>query len=367
MKVECVKKKITDLIKKAERVAGKNTNLPILNCLLLKAGKGTLSVGATNLDLGVMGELAVRVFKEGELAVPAAVLFGFLSQLGDDGNVVFESVGGNLTISTKHTNTTIKVFPVDEFPTIPMPIKESVVTILGHDIIKGFQSVWYSSAVSSMKPELSSVYVHPEDSAIVFTATDSFRLAEKKIHVKNLPNFHPILIPFKNIPDIIRIFEDYKGDLELCINKSQVSLSGSDSLYVVSRVVEGTFPDYKQIIPKECTTEAVVLREDLVSALKISSIFSDTFKQVSFTITPGKKLFEMSAENSHVGKNTTTLDAVVKGDEIKVNFNHRYILDCFQSISADSISLMFNGPHKPVVLRGVNDRSFTYLVMPMNK
>ena len=366
MKIECVKSKITYLVSKIEKISGKNQNLPILSCLLLKVENGNLFINATNLDLGVKGSFPVRVFMEGRVAVPAGVLGGFLSQLPDGGNILFEIVGGNLVVSTKHTKTIIKTLNSDEFPTIPEAGEGSAVTLPSQDFVKGLQSVWYSSTTSSMKPELASVCVYGGHKEVVFVATDSFRLAEKKVLVKKPADFQNILIPFKNVVDIIRVFDGYKGDLEIMVGKNQVSFSGS-GLYVVSRIVEGTFPDYQQIMPQEFKTEVVLLKQDLVSALKISNIFSGSFHQTGFKMIPAKKVFEVTSESAHVGKNTIQFDAVLKGEELMINFNHRYIIDCFQSIPSDSIMLGFNGIHKPLVLRGVGDKSFTYLVMPMNK
>ncbi len=366
MKIECIKNKITDLVSKAERVTGRNPNLPVLSCLLLQVENGHLKVNATNLDIGISGSLLVRVFMEGRIAVPASILGGFLSQLPNEENVVFEVVEGNLLVSTKHSKTTIKSLNSNDFPSIPSVVDGVSVILQGSDFIHGLQSVWYGAATSSMKPELSSVYVYSDHKDIVFAATDSFRLAEKRIQVKKPIEFHPILIPFKNVADIIRIFEDYKGPLNLTISKNQISLSGND-LYIVSRAVEGSFPDYQQIIPKNFKTEVVLLKQDLVSALKISNIFSGSFHRVELKVLPAKKIFEVSSENNHVGKNTMKLESVVKGEELLNNFNHRYIMDCFQSIHSDSVSLGFNGAQKPLVVKGVGDQTFTYLVMPMNK
>ncbi|HEY4499134.1 MAG TPA: DNA polymerase III subunit beta [Candidatus Paceibacterota bacterium] len=365
MKIECVKSKITNLLQKIERVAGKTQNLPILGCFLLQVVNGKLVISSTNLDLGVIGEVSVRVLKEGRVAVPVSVLSSLLTQLPQEGNVLFESAAGVFEVITKQTKTSIKTLNPDDFPNIPKT-EGSPITLPAQDFIKGLRAVWYAAAISSMKPELSSVYIHYDQKNLVFAATDSFRLAEKKIPVKKITDFHPLLIPFKNVSDTIRLFEDYRGDLEIVINKNQISFWGGE-VYVVSRLVEGTFPDYEQIVPKTEKTEAVVLKQDFVSALKIATIFSNTFHQVGFLLSPNKKAFELETYNEHVGKNTMKLDAVLKGEELSMNFNHRYITDCFQSIAADSLLLRFNGPHKPLVVQGVGDQSFTYLVMPMNR
>jgi DNA polymerase-3 subunit beta len=137
---------------------------------------------------------------------------------------------------------------------------------------------------------------------------------------------------------------------------------------VVSRVIDGVFPDYRQIIPKGYATEAVVLKQDLLNALKISNIFSDKFNQIHLTIDPKGKIFQIQTKNSDVGENVTNVDAALTGDKVEINFNYRYISDCFQSIDADSVSLQFGGMNRPMVIRPVSgDQTFMYLAMPMNR
>lgn len=365
MKIECVKDKLAEVVSLAERITGKNLTLPVLGCLLLEAKKNTLTIKSTNLDLGIQIEIPVKVEKEGIVAIPGSVLNNFISNVAGDKNITLSLQDGNLSVVTTHNKTLIKALPHDDFPTIPVVKGEKTIQLSSKEFIKGLRSVWYSSAIGSLKPELSSVYIYVDDRNLVFVATDSFRLAEKKIVVKKPVEINPILIPFKNIPDIIRVLE--RTDMVSCsMTKNQIAFS-FDSIYLTSRIVDGTFPDYRQIIPKDHKTEVVVLKQDLVSTLKIANIFADKFNKVTMTATPKDKHFQISTKNSDVGENTNTIDATVTGEETSNNFNYKYVTDCFQSIDSDSVSLEFNGPSRAVVIRPVGDSTFTYLVMPMNK
>ena len=366
MKVECVKNKITDLVLKASRIAGKNQNLPILGCVLLSVEGGTLTVSATNLDLGVVGELPARVFKGGRAAVPAQVFGSLLSQFFGEGSVVFEVNNGNLTVSSKHSQTNIKLLNHEDFPAIPSVVGGAHATLPTTDLLGGLQAVWYGAAASAMKPELSSVYVFQDQKQLVFVATDSFRLAEKRVVIKKHTELQTVLIPYKNAVDTIKVFEGIGGDIEIVSTKNQASFSAA-GIRVASRLIEGTFPDYQQIIPKNPKTEVVLLKQDLASALKTSTIFSGAFHRVDFVVLPSKKLVTVYAESDHVGQNTTQLESAAKGEELSISFNLRYLTDCLQSLPQDSITLSFSGPHKPLVIRGVGDSSFMYLVMPMNR
>ena len=365
MKIECVKEKLSQAIGKAERVTGKNLTLPVLNCVLLDAKKGMLTINATNLDLGVEITLPVKVEKEGMVAVPGGILYNFLQNIYNDKNISLELKDGNLHVSTPHTSTIIKSIPHDDFPSIPRIDGGKKVSINSRDFLKGLKSVWYSAAVGSFKPELSSVYIYPDSENIVFVATDSFRLAEKRILTKKLHDVPHLLIPFKNIPEIMRTLEEF-DTVDLILSKNQIAFSNG-STYLTSRVIDGTFPDYRQIIPKDRVTEVITLKQDLINTLKVAHVFSDKFNKVTINVDPKAKKCEISTKNNDVGENTNNLDATLKGEAVQMSFNYKYLTDCFQSLEGDSVSLEFSTGSRPVVIKSIGDNTFTYIAMPMNK
>lgn len=366
MKIECTRDRIADAIAKAEKITGKNLTLPVLACILFEAKGRELIVRATNLDLGIEISIPVKVMKEGKVAVPGAVINNFISHIIDGKNVVLEVVEGNLRVVTGSNTTIVKSVNFEDFPTIPILEGDKKITLPAKDLTKGIKAVWYSSAISSMKPELSSVYIFSDDSGLVFAATDSFRLAEKRVKTKHGKDFGSILIPVKNIPEILRTLESVNGDITVTLSKHQISFN-YDGVYLTSRVVDGVFPDYKQIIPKEHKTSIVILKQDLVNALKVATIFSDKFNKISVKAHPTEKRFELATKNADIGENINVLEAVLEGEDIDMSFNYRYITDCFQSAESDSVIFEFNGSNKALIIRGVNDSSFMYLVMPMNK
>ncbi len=365
MKLECKMEELKNAISQTERVTGKNLTLPILNSILLIANQKTLKLRATNLSLGVEIEVPAKIEKEGVVAVSGSVLNNIFSNFSQNENVFIEGVGGNLMITTKKSKIKIKGQPHDDFPTIPR-VTGSSFDIEASKIINGIKSVAYSSSVSDIKPEISSVFIYTKEDNLVFVSTDSFRLAEKKVNIRGLDEILGILIPFKNISEILRIFGDYKGNLKVHFNKNAISFSSSN-IYLTSRIIDGIFPDYHQIIPKDYKTTVVVLKQDLLNALKISNVFSDKFNQVNLSVKPKEKLFELSSSNNDVGENKTYLDAATTGEPIELGFNYKYFLDCFQSITTDSVSIKFAGSSKPIVVSPVSDNSFTYLIMPMNR
>jgi len=279
---------------------------------------------------------------------------------------VLESVEKTVSITTPISKTILKTYPYEDFPTLPKISKEDSFSIEIAKFIDGLKSVWYSASFSDIKPEIASVYVYSETDEIVFAATDSFRLAEKRIKYKMKQKITPLLIPVKNIGELIRVFEGVPGNAEIICNKNQLSIT-YEGIYITTRLVDGVFPDYQQIIPKEYTTELIVLKQEFMSALKITNLFADKLNQITFRVEPNKKIFEITAQNTDIGENTIVIDAALSGESMSLGFNQKYILDCFPSITKDSVSLRFGGVNRPLVIQSVGDKSFSYLVMPLNQ
>ncbi|KND48530.1 MAG: DNA polymerase III, beta subunit [Parcubacteria bacterium C7867-005] len=366
MKIECIKDRFGEAVMRAEKVSGKNPTLPALGGIYLKAENNTVSIKATNLDLAISITIPTKVIEPGEVVIPAQILSSFVSSLKKDKNINIETEGQVILIKTGDTEATIKTLPTEDFPIIPLIKDDEAFSMPSKDLILGLKSVYYAAAVGSMKPELSSVCVAYGGDGLIFAATDSFRLAERKMKVKKMPHFKQILIPQKNISEILRVFDSIDEDISISIEENQATFFGG-GVYLTSRIIDGVFPDYKQIIPKETSSEVIVLKQDLVDSLKTALIFSDSFNQLNLKVSSVKKLFEIQSKNQNIGENKHQIQAVVKGEELSISVNHRYFTDCFQSIPSDSINLRFSGQGKPILMEGVSDKTFMYLVMPMNK
>jgi DNA polymerase-3 subunit beta len=367
MKIETIHNKIKSAVSTAERISKQQSTIPILSCLFFETVKNnSIIIKSTDLNIGFEILIPAKVDEEGLCAVPAGVISAFLANIQDSNKaIIMETTGGTVKIIAGPAVGSIKTIPGEDFPVIPHSQSKNTFSIQGSDFIKGLKSVWYSSSVSSVKLELSSVYVNCDGEFVVFAATDSFRLAEKKLHINKTKDFGSILIPFSSVPEIIRVLEN-TGPVEVNLDKNQISFS-FENTYLVSRIIDGIFPDYKQIIPKSFSTEIVCLKQDIMNALKLSHVFSDKFNQIGFSIDPTEKSFELSTKNSDIGENKISIDAAITGEKLVINFNQKYINDCLQSIDSDSVSLHFGGLNKPLLITPGSDQSFRYLVMPMNR
>jgi len=366
MKGECLKDKIRQAVVQTERIASKNLSLPVLESVYIEAVDGNFVLRTTNLDVGIEVSVPAKIEQKGTVAVPAALIMGFLNAVSDNSVVKLEEISGNLSISTSGSSTIIKGFPTDDFPLIPKPEKEDSFMVDANSFVDGIKSVSYSASISEMKPEISSVYIYSESKELYFVSTDSFRLAEKKITVPGISNDISMIVPYKNANEIARVFSEMDTVIEVGFNKNQLYINSED-VYFTSRIFDGVFPDYKQIIPKEKTTEAVVLKKDLLDVLRLSNVFTDKFNQINIKISPEDKLFEISSKTQDKGENTARIEATLTGEEISLSLNSRYIIDCLNSIEDDGVVVSFYGKNKPVVLKGAVPKSFTYLVMPLNR
>ncbi|MEK7642560.1 MAG: DNA polymerase III subunit beta [Patescibacteria group bacterium] len=366
MKIELKKNIVQEMLGKAVRLVGKHITLPVLSCVLFDLKKdGVLTIRSTNLDLGLETKTRTQNKEETAFAVPGNIFLNTLSSI-EDQDIYLEEDNNNLKIISSKKEATIKCMPKDDFPSIPKVENKNYLEISSEDLVHGLRAVWYSASVSNIKPELSSVYIHELDNTLVFVSTDSFRLSEKSLHVKNISDFPTTLIPQKNVSEIIKILETFSGKVKLIFDKNQLAIEMGDT-YIVSRLIDGSFPDYKQIIPKSFSTKITLLKSDIVSALKASNIFNDSLNQVKLSINKEKNILEIKTKNNDIGEYKETIKASIEGESLELNFNSRYIADSFQSIASDSLTLEFGGLGKPLIIKGVSDKSFMYMVMPMNR
>ncbi|HEY4507276.1 MAG TPA: DNA polymerase III subunit beta [Candidatus Paceibacterota bacterium] len=366
MKVTCPRDRLVDQLAKAERVVGKNPSLPVLSCVLLSAEGRTLRLQATNLDLSFEAELTATVEAPGQVAVPGSVLASYVSGLSFESKLALSLEGGNLRVAGERSDTLIKAVPHEDFPVLPKLAGGETFPVEAADLVAGFRAVFYAAATTAMKPELASVFVHADDGHLTFVATDSFRLAEKKVPARGAEDFQGALVPARNVAEIVRVFEGAREPVEVRHDRSQVSFSVPGT-YVSSRTIDGAFPDYRQIIPKSNATEVICLKQDAISALRLSTVFADKFNQVTLLADPKAGVFAVETKSAERGESKTTVPATVRGEAVSLSFNQRYIADCFSSIASDSVRFRFSGIGKAMVIGGVSDPSFTYLVMPINR
>jgi DNA polymerase-3 subunit beta len=365
MNITCATEKLKNAVSLADRMTGKALTLSTLHAILLTASGKSVKIRSTNLALGIEIEIPAVIKEEGVVLIKGEVLANVCNHLQDASEVSLSLDHDNLLITTAQHSTVIKCLPPDEFPTLPL-VEGDHIEIKTSALQEGIRSVYFCAALSDIKPEIASIFIYSEENTLCFVATDSFRLAEKKITIKGIPEISKILIPYKNIADILRVLDVVPDTIRISYTRNQIAFSAA-GIYLTSRLIDGGFPQYQVIIPKESTTKVVTLKQEMLNTLRLSTIFADKFFQVTFSIPEDKKGITIASKNSDVGSVTSTVAAAIEGAPIEVECNLKYFLDVFQALSGDSISISFTQPNKPIIIKSVSDTSFLYLLMPANR
>jgi DNA polymerase-3 subunit beta len=359
------KKEFSDAVSIVSRFAERRSaTLPALAGIAIVAGKDGITLRATNLETGVNLSVGGEVTKEGAVALPAQTLRDITNSFTGTGSFSLQNDSDVVTIVAGGAKSTIKTLPYDDFPGLPAPEGKTTMKVPGAVLRSLVTTVAACASPSTVRPELASVFLSAEGGTLKAVATDSFRLAEKKISVEKGIIPFSILIPAKNAMDVVQTIPD--DDIELAIDEHLCAFSWKTGT-LTTRLVATAYPDYAQIIPKSFSAEATVLRKDFESALKRAAVFSDSFQKVRLGFDAGGKRLSFSARNTDIGESTEETTAQVTGDSIELSFNHRYLYTPLPLIAAESITIASAGMGRPLVIRGVGDASFLYLVMPMNQ
>ena len=364
MEITIPHKELTTALELVGRISTKHVTLPVLQCVKLEAKNEQITLQATNLELSIEIPISGRVMESGVVAVPAQVFLQSIQFIEQD-KITLRTEERVLQLETDTTNTSINTLPVDEFPNLKQLQGEELRVNAG-SLSLGIKSVAFAASLTSIKPELGSIFIQQKkENSLTFVATDSFRLMEKTVAQPGLVFEGSIMVPQKNALELSRVCDVLGEDPVLITSDNQCALRFPSGVYISSRLVTGNFPDYAQIIPKEFVTHAVVLKDDLLQSFKKTSIFLNKFRQVKLMVTDSS--LTISSQNNEVGHTTNTVKAQVEGGDITLSFNQQYIMDPLSHIGDDSVKLSFAGLGRAMIMQGVSDKSFRYLVMPMNK
>ncbi len=361
MKITVNQKNFKKALNIVEKVVSRNTSLPILSNILLKTENGRLKVSATNLEIGVNYIIGAKIEEVGQIAIPARIFSDFVGNIIDD-KVSLATKNNILSINSERYKTQILGFDAKDFPIIPK-IKSKPLAVIPVKLIKNsLMTVLDSIAVSETRPELAGVFMGFNNDKIVFAATDSFRLTEKSVDFKNIQK-QSFIIPRNTVVELIRIAGELEGDLSFNTSDNQVSFY-SDDFEMVSRVVDGNYPDYKKIIPEKCISRVLVNKNELDKTIRIAGLFSTNISDIKVNCLEGK--MAVLAKNSDKGEIETLIDASLKNQPFEVSLNFHYLLDGLKILDTEKVIIEFTGQGSPLVIRPNDDKKdVVYLIMPL--
>lgn len=360
------KKEFSDAVARVSRFSERRSaTLPVLAGIAIVAGDDGIKLRATNLETGIDFKVAGTIQETGVVALPAATLREITSAFSGTGTITLEHSGDTVVITSPGGKSTLKTLAYEDFPTLPFPDAPTARFSLPGSMLKTLVlTVASYASPSTVRPELGSVLLSAEGGVIKAVATDSFRLAEKRISVSGTITPFSVLIPAKNAIDVVQTLPD--DAVEVLVDEHQCAFSWPNGI-VTTRLVTVPYPDYTQIIPKGFAAEATLLRKDFEAALKRTSVFSDTFQKIRVGFSVADKKIEFSARNTDVGETNESVPASVSGESVELSFNHRYLSAPLPLVTTEQVSLSSAGLGRPLIIRGVGDATFLYLVMPMNQ
>ena len=368
MKISCLKNDLEKALLAAQKLASKNLNLPILENTLFEARGDELFVKATNIELFLEYKITISLEKDGDFAIATDILLQSIKSSKDNKKIDLEQKGNLVHVNDGNSSFSIKTVSGEDFPKIKKPeeLKDTKNTINKDVLINGIKAVQAYSSNLIIKPELASIYIYKDDEDLVFVATDHFRLAEKRIKFKKDTEFKDILLPVKNANSLVKILESVDDEEFRFVNKeNQLSLE-SEKLFVSSRILDLNFPDYKVIIPKKYSTKLILLKNDLAEALRNTAIFTDKFSKIEFSLEDEK--LKIKAQNQDIGEIRKNLDIKKEGeDSFSLNLNNRFLQESLSSINSDTVEIWYTDEKSPILIKGLSDSSFIYILMPMNK
>lgn len=366
----CLRDKLARALTFTQRVVSRNFTLPILESLLIETEKGQLKITATNLEIALRCWVPGKVEKEGALTVPAGFLGGIIHNLRTE-KIESAVKGTTLHISTQGYAATIKGQNAEDFPVVP-PVKGETTIIVGApELLEALAQLQNIITVSEARPEISGVLMQFEKEAGLFAATDSFRLGEKRLGLKEkiktkTDGLIKIIVPLRAVQELIRVLESAEGSVTIQIDANQ-ALFLLPHLQLTTRLIDGSYPDYEKIIPQEFATETTFDRGELIERIRLVSIFSGKTNDVRLHLDEAKQALALSASSSEAGEGETKLAATIKGESVDVVFNYRYLLDGLENINGDKVLFKINTNTKPSLLRGVKDTTYRYVVMPIRE
>jgi len=375
MKISTLQENLKNGLSLVAHIAGKNVNLPILNNVMIEVKDGKIKFITTNLEIGITSLVRGKIEKEGVFTVESKVFFDFISLLPNK-KVDIELKDEKLFIQSGNYKTTIKGQSAEDFPLIPVVENTNFFEANIEEFRKALSQVVFAVSTSESRMELTGVLFDFTKDKLILAATDSFRLAEKKIKINSSEkeSQKKIIIPAKTLQELIRVLSSAGSENLEDGNKIKFYLSDNQVMFkignteMISRLIEGQYPDYKQIVPNDKQTSVIVSRSELVRAIKAASIFSKTgINDVNLDFPLGKNKMVISSTSSQMGDNVTELDAKISGKDNGVVINFRYLIDGLNNINSDNISIEIINNNTPCVLRTENDDSYFYIIMPIKQ
>jgi DNA polymerase-3 subunit beta len=373
MKLSCLQENLNRGLGTVGRAVATRTTLPITNNVLLATDEGRLKLVATNLEMAISCWIGAKIEEEGAITVPARLLTEFVSSLPSDTiDVALSPQTKTLGLKCARFEARISGVDAKDFPPIPS-VDEGITTKVEVEALRqSINQVVFAAATEESRPVLTGVCAQFSGDSLTLAAADGFRLAVYKLPIAApVSQETEVIIPGRTLAELNRLIADQEESVDITLNpnKSQV-LFRLKNVELISQLIQGTFPNYSQLIPQSSNTKVIVSVADFLRATKTASIFArDGSGIVRLMITPGGEVspgkLSVSARSEEIGDDVGEIDATVEGEESKIAFNGKYLTDVLSVLSEAQVALETTNPSSPGLIRPVGTDNYTHVVMPM--
>lgn len=360
MRFTCGRDALSDAIAVASRGVSSRSTLPILTGILLKAEDETLVLQATDLEIAVRHELAAQVETQGTVVVPAR-LFSDMARSLPEETVSLDTASGSLAVTCGKAEFSLRTLPSEDFPRFPETSPEQRCEIPADTFGEVAKQVLKAVSKDETRPVITGVLVVVEGDTIRMVATDSYRLAVREAKLEKGGDPLTAIVPAKALDEAAKVVDTAGEPVQMGVSQNQAVFSQGSTTFV-SRLIEGQFPKYQQLIPPQSETKAILDREGFLAAVRRVSLFAQ--HNAAMRVAVAESEVRLSAATQDVGEASESFDADITGDPVEIAFNHGYLIDGLTSIGDDEVVLEITTPLKPGLLRAVGGE-FTYLLMPI--
>ena len=373
MKLIILKEKLKEGLRIVEKISQKSLKLPILQNILFQVEKNILKLSTTNLESSINWQSLSQVKEIGAICVPIKILSNFISSLPEKIITIESDDKNNLRIECGNYNTKIKCLNHEDFPIIPQVQNEEHIIMNSSKFCDAINQIINIPSISSTKPEITGILLSFQPDVIKIVATDSFRLAEKKILINTgLSDNHSLILPQSAAKELIGIIGDKKGELEIKFSPNQVLFqmildeTSKTQIKFNSRLIEGKYPNYEEIIPKKYKTVVKVDKNEFLNQVKSASLFSGKINEVKMKISVDDKKIKISSHHPDLGEYEGFLNASISGKNLLVSFNYRFLIDGISGSKGDKIIFNLTDTEGPASLSSDNVKEqYLYIIMPI--
>lgn len=384
MKFSCNTSELLQALHLVSRAIGTQQALPILGNILIQVEGKRCTVSATDLELSIVTAFEAKIENEGAITIPAKAILNFAQYLNDPEVLLETSEGTQLKCTSKHAKTLIAGEAASEYPTIARVEKQTAFTLDADSLLHALSVVTFASAKTSLRPVLSGVYVRTEKGKLILVATDSYRLSEYRMPLKGGEAELSCIIPTKILDELKVILGARKSDkkssdekeegerkrskaeelkVEAILSRQQIEFQVGGTR-LLSRLIDGKFPDYEQIIPKDTKTKALFDTRNLVLPVRRMHYFA---KELNNTLTfhLAKGAAKVSTPATQAGRDEAEIQVEKTGDDNKIALSSSYLLDLLGHIESDQVEMQVVDSMHPAVFTLPSEKPFLHLIMPL--